>query len=197
MGTVSIGFVSSILGSALQLTGVAAKGAAKGSETGTASSTAQPQDSGQLSPLAQLVNNLQQLQQARPAQYAQVTRQISTNLQNAAQSAQSEGNPAGASQLSQLAREFSSASSSGQLPGLQELIHGVGRGHLHHAEAAGTVSNHTSGFTSGSSGAQGSSGNYPLGDWSNFAPSGSTSGLDPMAIINNTLSGNGIKIGKA
>ncbi len=81
-------------------------------------------DEGQLSPVAQVIGTLQQLQQANPGEYEQVIQQIAANLQSAAQTAQTDGDTASASQLSQLAADFSNASSSGQLPSLQELAPG-------------------------------------------------------------------------
>lgn len=79
-----------------------------------------PQDgSPQLSPIAQILSQLQQLQQQDPTEYAQLTQQISADLQSAAQTVQTAGNATAAIQLGQLATEFSSASQSGQLPDLQ------------------------------------------------------------------------------
>ncbi len=104
-------------------------------------SVTQPPDVGQLSSFAQLAGTLQQLEQSNPAQFAQVTQQISTNLQTAAQTASANGNTAAATQLNQLAKDFSTASGTGQLPNLQDLAQALG-GHHHHryggAEAVGT-----------------------------------------------------------
>jgi|SRR5579871_224779 len=97
-------------------------------------------DEQQLSPIAQVIGTLQQLQQSNPGEYRQVIQQIAANLQSAAQTAQSDGDTTAASQLSQLAADFSNASSSSQLPSLQELAQAVGGHHHHHAHAAATGS---------------------------------------------------------
>jgi len=93
--------------------GNAASSAGASSQTGS--------DNGHLSPFAQLISFLQQLQQTNPAQYQAVAQQIATNLQSAAQTDQQDGNTAGASQLNQLSADFTAASTSGQLPNLQDL----------------------------------------------------------------------------
>ncbi len=78
------------------------------------------------------MNTLQQLQQSNPTNYQQVTQQIATNLQAAAQTAQSEGNTTAANQLNQLATDFTNASTSGQLPNIQDLAQAMGGHHHHH-----------------------------------------------------------------
>jgi hypothetical protein len=119
----STSYLQSILSSALQNTGSSVP----------ASGTTEA-DSSQVSPLAQLLSELQQLQQSDPSEYQQVTQQIATNLQAAAQTATSAGNTTAASQLTQLATDFSNASTSGQLPNIQDLAQAVsgGGGHHHH-----------------------------------------------------------------
>lgn len=168
MGSIASGYLQSILGSALQITGLTTKTPANTSGSGGVSSLAQQPDNSQLSPFAQLVNKLQQLVQSNPAQYQKVTQQIASNLQNAAQSAQSSGNAALSSQLNQLATSFSNASQSGQLPSVQDLTQGIFGHHQHgsHAEGANSVSQLFSKFQA--------------------------DGSNPTAIILNTLSGNGI-----
>ena len=84
-----------------------------------------------MSPFATILSELQQLQQSNPTQYQQVTQQISTNLQTAAQQATSEGNTSAANQLSQLSTDFSNASTSGQIPNVQDLAQAMS-GHHHH-----------------------------------------------------------------
>lgn len=142
-----------------------------------------------MSPFAQMLSTLQQLQQNNPAQYAQVTGQISTNLTAAAKTAQSEGNTSAASQLNQLAADFSGASTSGQLPNIQDLAQAVG-GHHHHHHAHGGASS-----TSGSSAttASGSTNESLQQLFGSFA-SGSTANdaFDPMSIISTTLSNAGL-----
>jgi hypothetical protein len=157
--------VASALSSALQTTGSAVNKSAVGNNsTGALSGS----DSSQLSPFAQLLSVLQQLQQSNPTQYQQVTKQIATNLQNAAQTATSNGNTAQASQLTQLAKDFTNASTSGQLPNVQDLAQTIsGGGHHHHSHAQSSTD-----ADGGSS---------------------STSGtVNPMSIIMNTLSQAGV-----
>jgi hypothetical protein len=147
------------------------------------------QDSNQMSPFAQMLATLQQLQQSNPTQYAQVTGQISTNLTAAAKTAQSEGNTSAASQLNQLAADFSGASTSGQLPNIQDLAQAVG-GHHHHHHAHGGASS-----TSGSSATTASgSTNESLQQLFGSIASGSTANdaFDPMSIISTTLSNAGL-----
>ncbi len=102
------------------------------------SASSQPSDSSQLSPFAQILSTLQQLQQSNPTEYQQVTKQISTSLKGAAQTAQSDGNTSAADQLNQLANDFTTASTSGQLPNIQDLVKALtGEHHHHHAHSGG------------------------------------------------------------
>ena len=148
-------------------------------------SSVPPSDSGQLSPLAQLMSTLQQLQQSDPAKYQQITGQIATNLQSAAQAAQTAGNTSAANQLNQLAADFSTASQSGQLPNTQDLAKAVGGHHHHHHSKA------SSGDTDGDSTTQATTATDP------FSSTPSTTGsqsdpFDAATIILNTLSSAGI-----
>ena len=135
--------LQSVLGSS-SLSSIAA-GAVSGSSS-TASSalstTFQP-DSGHLSSFGHLVSELQQLQQSNPGEYQQLTKQIAANLQTAAQNAQTGGNTAAATQLNQLASDFTTASSSGQLPNLQDLAQAVGGGHHGHRHGGGNYGGST------------------------------------------------------
>jgi DNA-binding transcriptional MerR regulator len=163
-------YLQSVLGAALQGTGLTSKT--------TSSSVELPSDNSQLSPLVQLMNTLQQLQQSDPAKYQQVTQQIATNLQKAAQTAQSDGNTTAANQLNQLATDFTNASKSGQLPNIQDLAQALG-GHHHHHHHATSSSSSTSQLLD------------------QLLASLQTSGtqndsLNPMSIILNTLSNSGI-----
>jgi hypothetical protein len=148
----SSAYLKAIPSSALQNTG----------SSSPASGTTQA-DSSQLSPLAQLLSELQQLQQSDPSEYQQVTQQIATNLQAAAQTATSAGNTSAASQLTQLATDFSNASTSGQLPNIQDLAQAVGGGHHHHHGGGGESSS-----------------------------SSSSTSLNPFTIISDTLASAGI-----
>ncbi len=133
--TLSSSYLQSILSNSLQDTAPISgqnNNAAKASGT----SITQPADSGQLSPLSQLMSTLQQLQQSDPAKYAQVTGQIATNLESAAQAAQANGNTSAATQLNALATDFSKASSTGQLPDIKDLAQAVGGHHGHHGHHA-------------------------------------------------------------
>jgi hypothetical protein len=167
-----------------------------GSTAGNTSvSSVVPQtDNQQLSPFAQLMNELQQLQQSDPTKYAQVTGQIATNLENAAKTAQSAGNSTAANQLNQLSADFTSASQSGQLPNIQDLSQAAGSHphghHHHHSEAASG----DSASTDSTSGDAWTSSNQSLAQLlSNFQTNGSPgASADPATIIQNTLSAAGI-----
>jgi hypothetical protein len=185
MGTIlSSGYLQSILGTALQTIGLTNKKASASSDSGNVSSLGQQPDSGQLSPFAQLINTLQQFQQSNPAQYQKVAQQIATNLQSAAQTAQAAGNQTAANQLKQLATDFSDSSQSGQVPSIQNLAQGIfGQHHQHHSQAA-------------ASGSGGNSGNQALSQLLSAIPSTGTptGSLNPLTIIDNTLSSAGIGI---
>jgi hypothetical protein len=174
------GYLQSVLSAALQPTGSTTSTTGK-NLNGVNTPAVQPQpDSTQLSPLAQLLSELQQLQQSDPAKYQQVTQQIATNLQSAAQTAQEGGNTTAANQLTQLASDFTTASQSGQLPDIQDLAQAVGgghhHGHHHHSESATANSNSSSG----------------AGNTSTTDSSGSSSGsstLDTSLLVNQYLAG--------
>ena len=186
-------YLQSILGNALQGTGTNAKSS---SATGISSQ----QDSGQLSPFAQLMSTLQQLQQSNPTEYKQVTQQIATNLQNAAKTATADGNSSEASQLTQLATDFTNASTSGQLPNISDLAQAIGGGHHHHhghhaAPASSTDSDSSS--SSSTSSTTTSSSSSPLDQILAAFQANSTQNesLNPLSIITNTLTTAGISIG--
>jgi len=181
LNSLALSGLQSILGTALQSSGLTSPNKA------TSTSTAQQPDNSQLSPFAQLLNTLQQLQQANPTQYQQVTQQISTNLQTAANTAQSDGNTKLASQLNQLSTDFSNASQNSQLPNVQDLAQAAG-GHHHHGHGG----HHAS--SSDSSSSSSTSANNPLSQFLAAVQSDSTqsNALNPMTIINNTLTSAGI-----
>jgi hypothetical protein len=114
----------------------------------TASSSTSQSDSSSVSPLAQLLGQLQSLQQSNPSEYQQVTAQIATNLQSAAKTDTADGNTAGANQLNQLATDFTNASTSGQLPNLQDLAQAIGGGGHHHHHHVDSDSDSSSSSTS-------------------------------------------------
>ncbi|MGH7868379.1 MAG: hypothetical protein ACREP9_12325, partial [Candidatus Dormibacteraceae bacterium] len=149
INTLSSNYLQSVLTNAVQSSGLNTNTSPNTSSTAGASSLALPADNQQLSPFAQIVSQLQQLQQSDPAKYQQVTQQIAANLQSAAQTAQEDGNTVAASQLTQLSTDFSTASTTGQLPHLQDLAqattghHHHGGGHHHHAAAADPDSSST------------------------------------------------------
>jgi len=192
INSLSSNYLQSILSNAVQSSGLTTNPTANSSSAIGASSIA-PTDNQQLSPFAQLLGTLQQLQQSDPSKYQQVTQQIATNLQTAAQTAQADGNSIAATQLNQLSTDFSNASTSGQLPNIQDLAqatsghHHHGGGHHHHAAASDPDSSSTDPSTTGTL-------NQTLSQlMSNLQGTGTTNGsLDPMAIILNTLSGDGI-----
>jgi hypothetical protein len=173
-------YLQTVLGTALQGTGLT-------SQTASSSSSGAGADSGRLSPFAQLMSTLQQLQQSNPTQYQKVTSQIATNLQSAAKTAQSDGNTAAANQLTQLSSDFSSASKSGQLPNIQDLAQAAGGHHHghHHAQASSTDSD-TSSSTSTT--------NQGISQLLSALQANATQNeaLNPMAIIFNTLSQAGL-----
>lgn len=163
------------------------------------SSGIQQSDNSQLSPLAEVLSTLQQLQRSSPTQYAQVTSQISTNLQNAAQTDTSEGNSAGAAQLTQLSKDFATASTTGQLPNIQDLAQAIGGGghhhHHHHASAASESDSTSTSSDGASSTSNASSSSQTLSQLlSAFQTNGSTqsNSLNPLSIIRDTLSSAGI-----
>ena len=167
VNNLSSSYLQSIINSAIQNAG--SKTNSSSSSVG-ASAIGQGSDSGGLSPFAQVMSKLQQLQQSNPAQYQQVTQGIAANLQTAAQTAQSDGNTSAASQLNQLATDFKTASTSGQMPNVQDLAQAMGgqgvgghHHHHHHAQAASSAaaSNSTSGASSASA-ASGSSATDPF-----------------------------------
>jgi aromatic ring hydroxylase len=132
--SLSNSYLESLFNNTLQSTATSSTASATTSSptSSSVSEASQPSDSSQLSPFAQILNTLQQLQQSNPTEYQQVTKQISTNLQSAAQSAQADGNTSAANQLNQLASDFTTASTSGQLPNIQDLAQALGGGHHHH-----------------------------------------------------------------
>jgi hypothetical protein len=132
INTNPLAYLESLLSNALQNASKTSNPSTSQTTISAPSSIGQQPDSTQLSPLAQLLSNLQQLQQSNPTEYAKVTQQIATNLQAAAQTATSDGNTSAASQLSKLATDFTTASTSGQLPNIADLAQAVGGGHGHH-----------------------------------------------------------------
>jgi len=196
----SSSYLQSILNTAIQGTASTTKTAAS-----SVSGIANPSDSGQLSPFAQLMTTLQQLQQSDPAKYQQVTQSIATNLQSAAQTAQAGGNTTAANQLNHLATDFTTASKSGQLPSVQDLAQAIGGGHHHHhshhvASEPDSNAGATSGSSSSSSSASsGTSAGQTLSQLFSAAPAnGIQNGSEnPMAIIRNTLSNAGISLSRS
>jgi hypothetical protein len=144
------------------------KGAVNGSSSSSNTSTSAAPN--QHSSFAQILSSLQQLEQSNPSQYQQVTQKVAGNLQTASQLATASGNTAVASQLTRLSTDFKNASTSGQMPNVQDLAQavGVGGGRMQHHGGASPSSS---------------------------APSGSNSSLSVLSIIDSTLSSAGIQIG--
>jgi hypothetical protein len=185
-------YLQSILGTALQATGLSGK-----STSSSVSGASGQSDSGQLSPFAQLMSTLQQLQQSNPAEYQQVTQQIAGNLQSAAQTATADGNTSAASQLTQLATDFTTASQSGQLPNVSDLAQAIGGGghHHHHGHHASSSDSSTdSSSTSSTSSTTSTSSTSPLQQLLAAFESNATQNesLNPLSIITNTLASAGI-----
>ena len=193
----SSSYLQSLLNN-VQNTGSTVNNANDSLSSTAASSSLEQSDTGGLSPFAQLMSTLQQLQQSNPTKYAQVTEQIAKDLTTAAQTAQSQGNSSAASQLNQLATDFTNASTSGQLPNVQDLAQAIGGGHHHHHHfhAASTDSGNNSGDSS-SSGTSSSGASQTLSQLLSSVQANSTSSdsLNPMTIILNTLSSAGISNG--
>jgi len=140
------------------------------------------------------LSTLQQLQQSNPTDYQNVTQQIATNLQTAAQTAQSNGNTSQATQLTQLAKDFTTASTSGQLPNIQDLAQAIGGGHHHHhSQASSSTGDNDSSSTATSTTSQAAL-EQLLAAFQNGSgsPGSQSSSFNPMSIIMNTLSNAGI-----
>lgn len=118
-------YLEQILNSALQTYGASAN---TSNSNNAVSLAGQNSDASQLSPFAQILSTLQELQQSNPTEYATLTQQIATNLQIAAQTDTADGNTSGASELTQLANDFTTASTSGQLPIISDLAQAIGGG---------------------------------------------------------------------
>jgi|SRR5579872_754489 len=192
INSLSNNYLQGILSTAFQGTGLSPNPA--GTSVGGIGS---PSDNSRLSPFAQLMSTLQQLQQSDPAKYQQVTQQIAANLQAAAQTAQANGNSTAATQLTQLSKDFTTASTSGQLPSVQDLAQAVGGRHHHHHHSAATDSDANSTTGSSSTSASSSSSSQALSQLLSAFQANATqnAALDPMSIIQNTLSSAGISIG--
>lgn len=175
-------YLQSILGTALQGTGLSTNGTSSSTST-NATSLSGTSDNSQFSPVANLMNTLQQLQQSNPAEYQQITQQIATNLQAAAQTDTTQGNTAGASQLNQLASDFTQASQSGQLPSTQDLTQALG-GHHHHGHHHFNASSDSSSSSSSST----------TSSSTTASSSSSSSSTNPFEIILSTLANAGISI---
>jgi hypothetical protein len=164
------------------------------------SSLTQPQDANQLSPFAQILSTLQQLQQSNPTEYQQVTSQIATNLQSAAKTATADGDTSQANELNQLATDFQNASQNNTLPNVQDLAQALsGHGHHHHGHHMSSSSDSSSTSTDPTSSAgtststSSSSSSDPLSQllsafFANQTSASQNTSLDPLTIINNTLS---------
>ena len=171
INNLSSSYVQSIFSNAQQGAGIST------AQTCNANAT-QQSDNSQLSLFSQVLGTLQRLQQNNPTKYQQVTQQIATNLQSAAQTATVQGNTNAASQLTKLAADFTNASTSGQLPNIQDLAQAAGGPHHHpHHSHAGAES-------SGSS----STANQLFSAFQSSATQ--SEALNPLSIIGNTLSGN-------
>jgi|SRR5580692_10085062 hypothetical protein len=104
-------------------------GAAGSSSASNTASTKTPStNADRISPFAQVLSSLQELEQSNPSQYRQVTRQVASNLKTASRSATAAGNAPLGSRLAQLSTDFNKASTSGQLPNVQDLAQAIGAG---------------------------------------------------------------------
>jgi hypothetical protein len=191
-------YLQSVLSTVLQTSGLTGKNSSANLSSSSVSSIGLPSDSPQLSPFAQVLNQLQQLQQSDPAKYQQVTGQIAANLQAASQTAETNGNSAASAQLSQLATDFKNASQNGQLPNVQDLSQALAGHHHHHHHAQPASSSDSSSTGDSSSGSSVSQELQQLLAAFRSVSSGSgatgtgNSALDPMSIIENTLTSAGV-----
>jgi hypothetical protein len=153
-------------------------------QAASTSSSSSASDSSQLSGFAKIAVALQQLQESDPTKYKQVTSEIAANLSNAAQTATSQGNSSAAKELTQLASDFSSASSTGQLPNFQDLSQATGGGHggHHHHHHAASSSDSSSSSTAAPAAT------------STTSTSASGSTLNAASIIQSTLTSAGISL---
>ena len=180
-----MGSISGIAGSILQQTVFQTSGLTGNSGTNSTSFNSSSSDKNQLSPLAQVLGDLQTLQQTDPAKYKNVTGQIAVKLQAAADADTASGNTAGASQLTKLASDFATASKTGQLPNLEDVAKAVGGGHHHHhghggAPPASTDQDASSTATAAASQAQAA--------YQSLSSSGPSTSTNPLAIILSSLS---------
>jgi hypothetical protein len=192
-------YLQSLLNSSLQNAGSTANNTIDNLASTAAASGLEQSDNGGLSPFAQLMSTLQQLEQSNPTEYAQVTQQIATDLTAAGKTAQSQGNTAAANQLNQLATDFTNASTSGQLPNVQDLaqaVSGGGHHHHHHHGESSSSSSQSSTSASSTSAAMTTTSNSisQLNQLlSAFQANGSQSeSLNPMTIIMNALANAGV-----
>jgi hypothetical protein len=189
------GYIEQLLGKTVN-----GSSSASTSATGSTSSPTGTSDGNQLSPFAQILSTLQQLQQSNPAQYQQVTQQISTKLQSAAQSATASGDTSLASELTQLSTDFSNASTSGQIPNIQDLAQAIGgHGHHHHHGGGGSANSGAASSSSSSSTSDSSTTSANLSQYiqslTALQNSGSATGsLNPLSIISSALTSAGVSI---
>jgi hypothetical protein len=129
-------------------------------------------------------------------------------LQNAAKTATTDGNTTAASQLNQLATDFTNASTSGQLPNIQDLAQAVsGGGHHHHhghhhasgASSDSSTDSSTSSTSTASTSSSSTSGNSVTSAIDQLlaafqANATQNDALNPLSIITNTLSSAGISL---
>jgi len=186
-------YLEQILNSALQTYGASAN---TSNSNNAVSSAGQNSDASQLSPFAQILSTLQELQQSNPTEYATLTQQIATNLQTAAQTDTADGNTSGASELTQLANDFTTASTSGQLPNISDLAQAIGggaQGPPPPPPATDSSSSDSSSTSSTSSSSTSSIFQQLEQLLASLQASGNTSqSLSPQSIILQTLSNAGI-----
>jgi len=174
-------------------------GTSTSSSTASSSLALSQQSNPQLSPFAQLLNTLQQLQQSNPTLYQQVTSQIATNLQSAAKTATADGNTTQAAQLNQLATDFTNASQNNTLPNIQDLAQAMSGGHGHHHHHMHASSSSSDQDSSNQANTNQASPATNLSQLiSAFLVNGTSStqsaSLNPLSIIQNTLSAAGVSL---
>ena len=192
VNNLSNGYLQSLLANALESSGQTNNSAGSILSNTNVSLPTLQTDNSQLSPFAQVLSAFQQLQQNNPTEYQQVTQQIATNLQSAAQTAQSQGNTNAASELSQLATDFTNASTSGQLPDIQDLAKAFGGHHHHHHASSSSDSGNSSAASNGNNvdSGLGQALSQFLSELQTNATQ--TTSLNPATIILNTLNSAGL-----
>ena len=120
--------------------------------------------------------------------------EISTNLKNAAATATSDGSTAEATQLTTLASDFSAASSTGDLPNIQDLANALGGTNGAPPPPPPSTGTNTDSTTSSANSTDSLSSSLTAKILAAFqiGNSSQSGALDPMSVIVQTLSTAGV-----